>query len=462
MITDAPGDMTSDVSSDMTAGMTGDMTTGAIPAAAISAIGAGAVAVLGLWWANTPAVVGLDGWLTGAGRITGLLAGYAITVLLALMARIPVLEHGVGSDRLARWHSMGGRYVVCLAVSHTLLIIWGYAVTDGTGVVSETVTLNLTYPDVLKATVAVLLLVGVGIVSARAIRPRLRYETWFHLHFYTYLAAWLAFGHVLADGNEFIGNRPAQLAWYALYIGVALVLVWYRFLTPIRQALLHRFTVTRVIEEAPGVISIHIAGRRLDKLKIEPGQFFRWRFLTRGLWWSANPYSLSAAPRRSELRITVKDLGDHSRGLARIRPGTRVLAEGPYGSFTARRRTRRKVLLIAGGVGITPLRALFESIPAAPGDLTLLYRARTSEDLVFRTELEQISARRGTGLLYCVGPRSVVGDPFTPHSLTALVPHLPDHDVYVCGPTGMTGRVIPALRAAGVPRRRIHHESFEF
>ncbi|MFG1619644.1 ferric reductase-like transmembrane domain-containing protein [Nonomuraea wenchangensis] len=433
------------------------------PAAVLSVIAAGALAVLGLWWSGTPRVAGLGDWLSGAGRITGLLAAYGIAVLLALMARIPPLERGVGSDRLARWHAMGGRYVVGLAVAHTLLIIWGYAVADGTDVASETVTLNLSYPDVLAATVAVLLLVGVGIVSARAIRPRLHYETWFHLHFYTYLAAWLAFGHQLSTGSEFVASPVARATWYTLYLGVAVVLAWYRLLTPIRQALRHRLRVDRVEVEAPGVISVYLSGRRLDRLKAEPGQFFRWRFLTRDLWWSANPYSLSAVPRPGELRITVKDLGDQSRRLARLRPGTRVIAEGPSGAFTpGRRRHRRKVLLVAGGVGITPLRALFESIPAAPGDLTLLYRARSEEDLVFRTELEEIAGRRQAALHYCVGPRYQVGNPFTPEVLAGLVPELAWHEAYVCGPAGMADAAVSALRAAGIPPRRIHHESFEF
>ncbi|MFF0866792.1 ferric reductase-like transmembrane domain-containing protein [Nonomuraea sp. NPDC003560] len=433
------------------------------PAAVLSVIAAGVPAVLGLWWCGTPRVAGLGDWLSGAGRITGLLAAYGIAVLLALMARIPPLERGVGSDRLARWHAMGGRYVVALATAHTLLIIWGYAVADGTDVASETVTLNLSYPDVLAATVAVLLLVGVGIISARAIRPLLRYETWFHLHFYTYLAAWLAFGHQLSTGSEFVGSPVARTAWYALYLGVAAALAWYRFLTPVRQALRHRLRVDRVEPEAPGVVSVYLSGRRLGRLRAEPGQFFRWRFLTRDLWWSANPYSLSAVPQPDELRITVKDLGDQSRRLARLRPGTWVVAEGPSGAFTpGRRRHGRKVLLVAGGVGITPLRALFESIPAAPGDLTLLYRARSEEDLVFRTELEEIAGRREAALHYCVGPRDQVGDPFTPEVLARLVPELARHEVYVCGPTGMTGAAVSALRAAGIPDRHIHHESFEF
>ncbi|MCW2879605.1 MAG: ferric reductase [Sphaerisporangium sp.] len=422
-------------------------------------IAAGAVAVLGLWWSDTTSVSGLGGWLTDAGRITGLLAGYAIAVLLALMARIPALERGVGADRLARWHAMGGRYTVGLAVAHTLLIIWGYAVTARTDVVHESVNMVLTYSDMLMATVAVLLLVGVGAVSAKAVRSRIRYETWFYLHFYTYLAAALAFSHQLSNGAEFVDNRPAQLAWYALYGAVGALLAWYRFVTPVAQAFRHRLRVTRVVPEAPGVVSVYLTGRHLGELKAEAGQFFRWRFLTRDLWWAANPYSLSAVPATHQLRITVKDLGDQSRSLSRLRPGVRVAAEGPYGAFTAGRATRREVLLIAGGVGITPIRALFETVP---GEVTLLYRASRPQDVVFQRELSAIAARRGAALHYLVGPRAEVGEPFTAEVLTSLVPRLRDHDVYLCGPSGMTGTAVAALRRAGVPRRRIHHESFEF
>ncbi|MFC5833281.1 ferric reductase-like transmembrane domain-containing protein [Nonomuraea insulae] len=426
------------------------------PERLLAAVAAGAVAVLVLWWRGTPSVVGLDGWLTEAGRITGLLAGYGLAVLLGLMARIPALEHGVGSDRLARWHAMGGRYVIGLITVHVLTIIWGYALADQAGVVAETATMVLTFPDMLKATAALLLLLGVGLVSARAARRRLRYETWFYLHFYTYLAAWLAFGHQLATGAQFTGDRIAQLAWWALYLGVAALLVWYRFLGPVRLWARHRLRVSRVTTDAPGVVSVHLTGRALRGLGAEPGQFFRWRFLTRGLWWSANPYSLSAAPAGDELRITVKALGDHSAALSRLRPGTPVLAEGPYGGFTARLGRGGKSLLIAGGVGITPLRTLFETLP---GRVTLLYRARTPEELLFQGELQEIARACGDATLYLsTGPRA----PGLFDELDRLLPDLREHDAYVCGPPAMTRAAIKALRSAGVPNQQIHHESFEF
>jgi predicted ferric reductase len=433
------------------------------PTLVLCVIGLGAFAVLSLWWRDTPSISGLGDWLTNAGRITGLLAGYAMVVLVVLMARLPPLERGVGADRLARWHAMGGRYAVSLVVAHALLITWGYAVSANTNVVHQTKTLLMSYPDVLAATVAGLLLVGVGITSARAARKRLRYETWYYLHFYTYLAVALAFSHQFATGADFMANRPARIAWAGMYAAAAAAILWCRFVTPVRQALRHRLRVQSVQLEAPGVVSVVVSGRHLHEMQAHTGQFFRWRFLTRDLWWVSSPYSLSAAVQSDRLRITVKALGEHSRTLAQVKPGTRVLTEGPYGALTAHLRTKRKVLLVAGGVGITPLRALFQTIPAGPGDLTLVYRASREADVVFRTELETIAAQRQARLHIITGRRADLGgDPLSAPVLMANIPDLAEHDVYLCGPIGMTSSATAALRRAGVPRRRIHHESFEF
>jgi predicted ferric reductase len=431
---------------------------------ALAVIWAGGVAAVALWWKDTPFVVGLDGWLTNAGRITGLLAGYLVVVLLALMARVPALERGVGTDQLAHWHATIGRYTVSLAVAHTLLIIWGYAVTAHTGVVRQTGTLLTSYPDVLMATVALGLLVAVGVASARAARRRLRYETWHFVHLYAYLAVALAFSHQFSTGADFVTNRPARVLWSAMYIAVAALLFWFRLTRPLAQALRHRMRVVEVRRESPDTVSVWLTGRHLDELAVESGQFFRWRFLTTGMWWAANPYSLSAPPRPDLLRITVKASGDHSRAVATVRPGTRVIAEGPLGAFTAARRRQRQVLLLAGGVGITPLRALFESLPGGPGEITLVYRASNTGEIVFRDELEWIARQRGAQVHYLLGRRGHGRrlDPLNPAALARIVPGLRGHDVYVCGPPGMTHQARQTLRQVGVPRRQIHHESFTF
>jgi predicted ferric reductase len=333
-------------------------------------------------------------------------------------------------------------------------------VTAHTGVVHEAGSLLTSYPDVLMATVAGALLVGVGAVSARAARARLAYETWYLLHLYTYLAVALAFSHQFSTGADFMTNRTARLAWSVMYIAVAMLLITYRIVMPVRAAFRHRLRVAGVEPEGPGVVSITLLGHHLHELRAQSGQFFRWRFLTPRGWWQAHPFSLSAPPHHRYLRITVKDLGDHSRDLQRIRPGTRVFLEGPYGSFTPARRRRRRVLLIGGGVGITPIRALFDSL-ASP-DVTLLVRANTPADVLFREELESIAAGTGATVHYLVGPPGSDNDPFVADRLRRIVPDIAHRDVYLCGPPAFMTVAEDRLSAVGVSKRHLHAEQFSF
>jgi ferredoxin-NADP reductase len=434
--------------------------TGALsPRALLTLIALGAAAVLTLWWRSITSLATAGAALTAAGQLLGLLSGYAVVVLVLLMARIAPVERGIGADRLARWHATGGRWTIGLISGHVLAITWGYAAQARTGPVTETKTLLLNYPDVLMATAAWFLLLGVGASSARVVRGRLRYETWYYLHLYTYLAIALAFSHQLADGAAFTHSLPARFWWSALYCCAAATVIWYRMIVPARDFARHRYRVAGVRPESADTVSIYINGRHLAELRAAPGQFFRWRFLDRGLWWQSHPYSLSAVPSDDLMRITVRHLGDHSAALARLRPGTRVIAEGPFGAFTPA-STGRSVLLLAGGVGITPLRAMFA---AAVGRVTLIYRASTWEDVVFQQELDAIAEARGSAVHYVVGARRELGgDPLTAATLRRLVPGVHRMEVYLCGPPGMTGSAVAALTEAGVPRRRIHYESFEF
>ncbi|MFJ2769707.1 ferric reductase-like transmembrane domain-containing protein [Streptomyces sp. NPDC087300] len=430
------------------------------PAALRAGILAGALAVTGLWAVQAEPSGRLDVVFATGAHLTGLLAGYGILVMLFLMARVPAVEHGVGADRLARLHALGGRHVLSLCAGHGLLALCGYAAHEGTGLLDAALDL-LGYPGLAAATVGTALLGAVGVTSARAVRRRLPHETWRAVHLLTYLGAALAFVHQLA-GPDVAGGVLTVWLWALAHATVAVLLVWYRLVVPVRQALRHSLRVIDVRTEGPGVVSVVVQGIGLDELRAEPGQFFRWRFLRRRLWHTALPFSLSAPVRDDTLRITVKAAGDHTRRMRRLKPGTRVLATGPFGALTAHRRTRRKVLLLAGGVGITPMRALFETLPGGPGDLTLLYRAGSSEQLVLRAELEAIAASRQAGLHYLLGPSDAAFDPLAPQALRNLIPDLAEHDVYLCGPPGMSAAATTALVRAGVPEERIHAECFTY
>ncbi|MFB7864489.1 ferric reductase-like transmembrane domain-containing protein [Streptomyces sp. NPDC056069] len=419
--------------------------------------GAGVVA-LG-WGVQARPSARLDAVFASGAHLTGLLAGYGVLVMLVLMARVPAVEHGVGADRLARWHARGGRHVLGLVAAHGLLALCGYAVHTGTDLV-EAVDSLLRYPWIAAACLGALLFGIVGVTSAAAVRGRIRHETWRRLHLLSHLAVAAGFVHQLA-GPDLSGGVLTAWLWSMAHATVAVVLVWYRLVVPLRRALRHDLRVAEVVEESPDTVSVLMRGTELAELRAEPGQFFRWRFLQRGLRSTALPFSLSAPVHDDTLRITVKVLGDHTRRVRRLRPGTRVLATGPFGALTAHRRTRPKVLLLAGGVGITPLRALFETLPGGPGDLTLLYRASNAGSLVLREELETIARRRQAALYYLLGRSDDAYDPLAPRALQALVPDLAAHDVYLCGPPAMAQAATASLIRAGVPAGRIHSEDFQ-
>jgi ferredoxin-NADP reductase len=170
-------------------------------------------------------------------------------------------------------------------------------------------------------------------------------------------------------------------------------------------------------------------------------------------------------PDGRHLRITVKALGDGSAWLQHVRPGTPVFAEGPYGAFTGARATRRRVLLVAGGVGVTPIRALLEEFAHARADVVVVYRASTPRDAVLAEELRAIARWCGARLSVLVGPATMRGPHglvLGPRHLAALVPDVRRRDAYVCGPPGMTDAVRRTLTQLGVPTARIHTERFAF
>jgi ferredoxin-NADP reductase len=300
----------------------------------------------------------------------------------------------------------------------------------------------------------------------RAARRRLRYESWHLLHLYAYLGVGLALPHQLWTGQEFLASTGRTVFWWGLWIAAAAAVLVWRVGLPLWRTGRQRLRVTSVVAEDRDVVSVYMTGPALQRLRVEAGQFLGFRFLAGQGWTRAHPYSLSAAPDGRSLRITAKVVGDGSAGLAHLRPGTRVLVEGPYGRLSARARTRRKVALIGAGVGVTPLRALAEELDYAPGEAVLLHRF--TQRPLFEREFGVLAAERGLELLWLPGhrraPDSWLGDGVGPaDDLTALVwwvPDIAERDVYVCGPEQWADDVRRTALAAGLPADRFHAESF--
>jgi predicted ferric reductase len=422
-------------------------------------VGLGVTIALAVTAESWGALRASGGWSTAGGRLAGLVGAYLMLVVVLLAGRVPAIERSVGQDRLVRWHRSLAPWSLVLIAAHGALITVGYAEAARTGVLHQFGALIGTYPGILAATVAFILLIVAGFTSARIARRRMRYETWWAVHLYIYLALALSFSHQVATGASFVGHPVVRLWWTVLWLMTAGVVLAYRVLLPVWRTVLHRLRVVSVQEIAPGVVTVVCRGRWLERLPFSGGQFFQWRILKRGLWWQAHPYSVSAAPAPPYLRFTVKDLGDHSQALAALTPGTRLAIEGPYGTFTSDVRSSDRVALIGAGVGVTPLRALLQDLPGRV-DIVMINRAHSVEELVHRDELRRIIDRRSGQLHELVGSRTQVS--LDAQTLSRLVPDLATRDLYICGPAGFTATVRQAARALGVAPGRIHAESFAF
>jgi ferredoxin-NADP reductase len=340
-----------------------------------------------------------------------------------------------------------------------VLITLGYAQLAKVGALRQLWVFLSSYPDLLAAAVGFCLLVMAGITSIKIARRHLKYETWWFVHLYTYLALALAFAHQITTGGSFIGHPLTKAVWIAIWVLTAGVVILFRVVQPIVRSLRHQLRIAAVSEEAPGVYSVICSGRRLERLAVSGGQFFKWRFLTKELWWHAHPYSLSALPQPPYLRVTIKGLGDQSGAVAALKPGTRVAIEGPYGAFTQHARQTDRVTLIGAGVGITPLRALLEDLPASV-DVSVIIRASTPSDIVHRDEVASLVERRGGQFHEVIGSRHDVR--LDARALRRLVPDLADRDLYICGPNAFSESIVAAALKLGVQRDRIHQEEFAF
>lgn len=436
------------------------------------------VGVIALWLLGG----GLGDWSSAGGaasslgRLTGLLSSVLLLLQVLLMARIPWVEQAYGQDVLTRWHRWVGFSSFALMLAHITLITIGYAEAAHAAVLGQLWDFTLNYPGMLLAVGGTAALSMVVVTSVRAARRRLRYASWHLLHLYAYLGVGLALPHQLWTGTDFTSSPVATVFWWGLWIAATAAIIGFRLLLPILRSARHRLVVDAVYPETNGVFSVVLRGRRLDRLGLQAGQFCQWRFLAGAGWSRAHPLTLSAPPGPTSLRITVREAGAGTARISRLLPGTRVAFEGPYGVLTADRRTHRDVLLIAAGVGVTPMRALAEQIGTeapSPGPggvrkprITLLHRVSSPADAIFAAELADLQRTLGCRVVTVSGPRdgsSWLPAPHGRHSTGSLrrwVPGLASREVYLCGQPDWMRQVRRTLRDAGVADSATHSEQF--
>jgi len=406
--------------------------------------------------------------VTSLGIVTGLVGTNFVLAMLILAARIPMIDRAIGHDRAITVHRALGQPAFYLLVAHGLLLLVGYSMGSGITVIAE-IGPMLGIPDIPLAIGGLALMAAVIVSSLVALRRRFSYETWHLIHLLSYFAVAASIPHQLSIGSVFSPASLERIYWVTLYVLAFGAIFLYRFVEPLVSSIRHRLRVERIQQEAPGVVSLHLRGRKLRSLDSAGGQFFIWRFWTPRTWWHSHPISLSSVPTETALRITVRDLGCGSRSISSVPRGTAVWFEGPYGIFTDAGRTAPKLAIAVAGIGITPIRALLEGSELKPGEASILLRASTTDDTFLWGEILELASKKGITVTRMIGSRAHSGPGWMTQqaadaatTIGSLFPDLKDSDLYLCGPTPWLDLVEADARAAGLADHQVHAERFDW
>lgn len=448
---------------------------------AVTVVWLSCLAVVALWvvGGGIQDLVSLSGdTLASLSRLTGLVSANLLLLQVLLMARVPLFERGFGRSEMTKAHRLVGIWSFTLLCSHIVLIVPAYAMQDGTNVLAESWDVLWNYPGVGFAALGTAALIMVMATSARRARRRLRYESWHLLHLYAYFGIGIAIPHMLLTGNDFVDHPLATGYWWAIWGVTAACLVVFRIAIPLLRSARYGLRVAEVLPDGSRGVTVRITGRKLWRLRARAGQHFVWRFLDGPGWSRGHPLSLSAAPTANELQISARIVGDGTLRLARLKPGTRVMIEGPYGHVTGAARTRPRVLMLGAGAGVAPLVSLLDELRFVPGEAVLVTRDHAAEELMAREAITRMVQDRGLVHYALTGRRAASGPAWLPAQYAdwtgpEMVRHLApeagrsagrgvwtDCDVFLCGPAMWMRAVRRDLLRAGIRRDRIHAEMF--
>lgn len=410
--------------------------------------------------------------LNAVSRVTSLLGTALLLIHMLLVARVPWIDKFYGHDGATVAHKKLGKPVMYFIAAHFLASLIEYSITNGEDLVATLFWFITDVQDMLLATIGFVLMVAVVVTSLNFARKAMSYEAWFFVHLLSYASVAAAIPHTITAGSDIAGKPVQTTIWVALYLFVFLNILWFRVWIPIRKSFRKRLVLAQSVRESSDTTSLYLTGKHLDKIEAVSGQFYFLRVMTPSQWWRPHPFSISAAPNGQYLRFTIGDRGDDTKLMQNIKPGTAIAIEGPYGLFTEERRTKEKVVLIASGIGIPPIRTLAESMAARPGDITVIYRVRSAQDASLLDEMQEVCRRRGFQLHVIEGPRGPKNSWLNKQvnadgselpdvaRLVMMAPHVSEADVYVCGPQVWTESVLKSIRKAGTPADNIHAEEY--
>lgn len=241
-------------------------------------------------------------------------------------------------------------------------------------------------------------------------------------------------------------------------------------------------SVIKVDKENHDTTSLYFAGPDVDKFKNRSaGQFATIRVFRNGEWTAPHPFTFSCAPDDDTLRMTIKKSGDFTSTVPDIEPGTPVQCAGPFGQFCKGIDDKERIVMIAGGVGITPFLSVLRHFQDrdAKNEVLLFWANKTPADAFASQELEELTKVLKLCVVHVFSRAKAqdVAPPQNSGQTPGCVRHefgrlnqdifkrhlrTTDAAFYLCGPPPMQQAVLAELEKCGVPAGTVEKEAFVF
>ncbi len=409
-----------------------------------------------------------DRWET-AGAALGLSGLAALAVQFVTSGRFELISGHLGIDKIMAFHKVSAWWVLIALLLHPILYVTPTTLEDPDLGFERLVT-YLTLPHYRSGVVAIAAL-GVLVLTS-AFRERLpwRYEIWRASHV---ILAMVAIGaglhHAVAVGR-FSAQGSLQGLWLIAGVAVAAAI---GTLYGVRWLLLHRrrWRLASVTRRADRLWELDIRPESgTPSLRYRAGQFVWMSEGTRRFPLFDHPFSIADSPLRPGISLIIKEVGDFTRSIGTLPPGTAIGIDGPYGDFVLEGRDCDGILMIAGGAGIGPIMGLLRDL-LVRGDtrpVGLAYAAGTPANFACMEEIEAAKARLDLRAMLVSEEsdedwQGAVGR-LDHERLSALLDGLdPARSVaLICGPGPMVAAVSDALLDLGIPMNRIVYERFDY
>lgn len=272
--------------------------------------------------------------------------------------------------------------------------------------------------------------------------------------------------HIL-QVSFYVSELWQQIVWVGFSLGAIGLLMHNRIWRPM-QMKKRPWNVKRVTEESPTIWSVEFEPVGHDGMEFKPGQFVWVTLGDTPYKLQQHPFTISSAPeKRDSLRLTIKELGDFTSEVKKLREGETAFIEGPYGNFTLSESVATHNIFIAGGIGITPAISILESLRERQDqrEFTLIYGTPDVEHTPFREDLKVLSSELNLKVVHVYEnpPEGWDGEEgFIDGGV--LKRNIPEEhhqcEYFVCGPPPMMDAAESKLTEWGVPVHKVHSERF--